>query len=380
MSQEIVKIEEIKIGNRFRKDLGELEELKKSIQEIGLLHPVVIDENNNLVAGLRRIRAFKELGYDEIPVNQIDIKDILQGEYDENIIRQNFTQSEAVAIWDAMKNYQKTGQKRPPSETDEPRVRTSKITKKSTDTLSKAKQVVEFGNQKLISEMDKTGNVNKVYRKVKAGIRKQEIKEKAKNYKEDNDIQIIQDDFRKTEIKENSIDLILTDPPYPREFLDLWQDLFIYAEKVLKPSSFLIAYSGQIHLDEIFKMKNNLIYYWMMSIEFTAKPMIIGRNIIACWKPILIFQKPPFKKIEGVIEDKIKFDYTERELHEKNWGQTIKPFEFLLEKFSQIGELVLDPFAGTGTTLLACKNKKRKCIGIEIEKQYIDIIKGRLNE
>ena len=109
MSQEIVKIEEIKIGNRFRKDLGELEELKKSIQEIGLLHPVVIDENNNLVAGLRRIRAFKELGYDEIPVNQIDIKDILQGEYDENIIRQNFTQSEAVAIWDAMKNYQKTG-------------------------------------------------------------------------------------------------------------------------------------------------------------------------------------------------------------------------------------------------------------------------------
>ena len=125
-------------------------------------------------------------------------------------------------------------------------------------------------------------------------------------------------------------------------------------------------------------MKNDLLYYWMLSIEFTSKPIISGRNIISEWKPILVFQKPPFKKNINTIGDKLKFEYTERELHDKNWGQTIKPFEFLLENFSEIGDTILEPFAGTGTTLLACKNKKRKVIGIEIEQEYVKICQGRL--
>ena len=193
-------------------------------------------------------------------------------------------------------------------------------------------------------------------------------------------IEIWQGDFneKSKDIPDNSIDLVLTDPPYPEEYLPLWQDLFRVANRVLKPSGFLVAYSGQIHLDKIFKMPNDLIYYWMMNIEFTKSPMIMGRKIYACWKPILIFQKSPFKMVENAIRDKIKFDYTERELHDKNWGQTLKPFELLVESFSKMNEKVLDPFAGTGTTLIACKNKNRSCIGIEKEEKYINLIKGRL--
>lgn len=206
-------------------------------------------------------------------------------------------------------------------------------------------------------------------------------KKKAKEYKSDA-IQIYKNDFRNysKKIDDNSIDLILTDPPYPKEYLDLWQDLFIIAERILKPSAFLICYSGQMYLDKIFKMKNDLIYYWMCNIVFSKKPLIMGRNVINEWKPILIFQKKPFKKLSKTINDTLSFEYSERNLHNKNWGQTIKPFEFLLEYFSEINNLVYEPFAGSGTTLLACQNKKRKCIGVEIEKEYIDLIKGRLNE
>jgi len=379
-----MKISNIKIGNRFRKNIGNLESLKNSIKELGLLQPIVVDEKNNLIAGYRRLLAFKELGKDDILVNVVNIKNSLRGEYDENTVRKDFAPSEAVAIWGAMESYELSGKKLPMSESDRGvrRQRASKLLKRSTDTLSKAKQVVDFGDKTLIDKMDKTGNVNRIYKQIKSERRKREVIKQAKKYKENDDIQIINNDFRNVEIADNSIDLILTDPPYPEEYLNLWQDLFLMAEKVLKPSGFLVTYSGQIHLDKIFKMKNNLIYYWTSGILFNKHiPFIAGRNVNNYWKPILVFQKAPFKKSQRAIIDLIKFDYTEeRELHDKNWGQTIKPFEILLEQFSNVGDKVLDPFAGTGTTLLACKNKKRKCIGIEIEKEYVNLIKGRLYE
>lgn len=67
---------------------------------------------------------------------------------------------------------------------------------------------------------------------------------------------------------------------------------------------------------------------------------------------------------------------------EKEHGKhpTQKPFE-LLERIilasSNEGDIILDPFAGSGTTGIAAKRLKRRFIGIEIEKEYIEIIKKR---
>ena len=65
-------ISKIRVGKRFRKDIGELETLKNSIQEIGLLQPIVVDEKNNLIAGQRRLMACKELGWKEIDVKIVE--------------------------------------------------------------------------------------------------------------------------------------------------------------------------------------------------------------------------------------------------------------------------------------------------------------------
>jgi ParB family chromosome partitioning protein len=93
-----VKISEIKIGNRFRKDLGEIHTLADSIKEIGLLQPPVINENKELIAGARRIEACKLLGWDEIAVTIVNLNDIIKGEFHENVVRKDFTMSERVAI------------------------------------------------------------------------------------------------------------------------------------------------------------------------------------------------------------------------------------------------------------------------------------------
>jgi site-specific DNA-methyltransferase (adenine-specific) len=69
-----------------------------------------------------------------------------------------------------------------------------------------------------------------------------------------------------------------------------------------------------------------------------------------------------------------------REKGEYNTHITIKPIaliEHLIKLFSKKDSLVVDPFLGSGTTALACKNTNRKCFGIEINKEYYDICLDR---
>lgn len=98
---ETVNIEEIKVVDRARKDLGKIEELAESIRELGLLQPVVITEENVLVAGERRLAACKLLGWTQIEARRVKFEDYLQqlkAERDENICRKGFTFSEMVEL------------------------------------------------------------------------------------------------------------------------------------------------------------------------------------------------------------------------------------------------------------------------------------------
>src|SRR5262245_60024250 len=95
-------INTIKVGQRFRKDMGDIAALAKSIDALGLLHPIVIDEQNNLIAGSRRLMAVRELHWDMVPVNVVNLDDPQRAERDENEERKPFTVSERVAIGQAI--------------------------------------------------------------------------------------------------------------------------------------------------------------------------------------------------------------------------------------------------------------------------------------
>ena len=96
-----MNISDITIGNRTRKNLGDIQQLANSITTIGLLHPIVVTPDNRLVAGYRRIVAYKLLGRDNIPHVTVDnLQDLLftLAEQHENTCRLDFTPSEAVEI------------------------------------------------------------------------------------------------------------------------------------------------------------------------------------------------------------------------------------------------------------------------------------------
>ena len=70
----VLPVCEIKVGPRLRKDVGDLSSLKQSIQEVGLLHPIIVDSENHLIAGLRRLKAVEMLGWKTVEVHIINVK------------------------------------------------------------------------------------------------------------------------------------------------------------------------------------------------------------------------------------------------------------------------------------------------------------------
>ena len=92
-----LNIKDIKIHKRIRKSPGNVEGLKISLQMVGLINPILVDEKNNLIAGYRRLTAAKDLGWEKIDVNVAigkNKRELLDIEAEENFNRLNFTAEE----------------------------------------------------------------------------------------------------------------------------------------------------------------------------------------------------------------------------------------------------------------------------------------------
>lgn len=97
-----MKVSEIHVGERCRKDMGDIEALAASIAEVGLLQPIVVTSDGRLVAGARRLEAVKLLGWEEVPVHVVRNLDeehlALKAERDENTCRMKLSPGDAVAL------------------------------------------------------------------------------------------------------------------------------------------------------------------------------------------------------------------------------------------------------------------------------------------
>ena len=95
----LVKIEDIKIKNRVRQNLGDMDALKESLRMYGLLNPITLNDNNELIAGERRLQAAKALGWTNINavvLSNITPAEQLELELEENNQRKEFTKEELL--------------------------------------------------------------------------------------------------------------------------------------------------------------------------------------------------------------------------------------------------------------------------------------------
>lgn len=196
-----MQLSAIQIGERHRRDMGDIKELADSIDTVGLIHPVVVTPDNKLLAGGRRIAAVKSLGWESIPVTVIhtlgDATDALLAERDENTCRKDFTPTEAAAIRAAVaeaikplaEEREKAGVKTEPCGNFPQGHKTRDVAAKGTGysgkTLDKVDktaalaadpeqpQEVRAAAQEALDEMDATGKVDKAFKKALAAVKKQ---------------------------------------------------------------------------------------------------------------------------------------------------------------------------------------------------------------
>ncbi len=239
---------------------------------------------------------------------------------------------------------------------------------------------------------------------------------------------IINDDFLKDDfISEDSIDLIVTSPPYNVDInYDSFKDNIPYekylefTEKWLSKALTLTKQDGRlclnIPLDKSKGRKESGFQSVYADIVNIAKKVgwkyfstiiwnegnISRRTAWGSWlsakapyviapvEVIIIFYKNQWPKLMSGISDITRDEFI-------NWTQGVwnfsgeskkkighpAPFPIELAKrciklFSFVGDTILDPFLGSGTTLIACNIFDRKGIGIEIDKNYCELAKNRI--
>jgi site-specific DNA-methyltransferase (adenine-specific) len=248
-----------------------------------------------------------------------------------------------------------------------------------TDRLKKRVHLND-GNKDMPFETKLThSEVQSIVNEIERAPHKEEMKKRGEMYA-DSATQLICADFLADykQLEPESVDCIITDPPYVKEWLDNYDRFALAAEYVLKPGGFLISYVGHIHLDRILSdMTTDLEYFWIACLLHKGTTSAVHSRSVQCgMKPILIMNKPPRAQPKRYFGDVIQGTGREKSAHE--WQQGEEELRQLIEPFTDPGDIILDPFMGSGTVLAMAKKMKRRAIGFDINQENVDVVKGRL--
>ena len=220
-------------------------------------------------------------------------------------------------------------------------------------------------------------------------------------------------------LPDNSVDMVLTDPPYgtTRNKWDTVVDMDAFwkeIKRVTKKNSAVLIFT-QMPFTATVVMSNHKMfrYEWIVEKNNPTGFLNVKRIPLKCHENILVFYEklPTYnpQMIQGRLHGRggtgrqsknycsfgdtkriISNTYFPRDVLKVNWQDstrglhpTQKPVslcEYFIKTYSNEGDIILDPFIGSGTTAVATVNTERKYIGFEKEKEYFDIAQNRLDK
>ena len=437
-----LKISDIKVGKRHRKDMGDLKSLANSIRQDGFLQPIGVTEKLELVFGERRLRAHKDiLKKRTILARIVDVKSIITGEYAENEIRKDFTPSERVAI---AKTIEKQIGNRHGQRTDNPLVQKFAQVppgKKTRDiaagksgfgnheTYRQAAKVVQNGTVRLIHAMD-SGKVSISAASILADADPDELEtilelderailRAANEIRQRKTAQRIEaqqaiERRAQTSVKPNwtitgdqkvvRCNLLLADPPYgitdePWEPDNIEQFTREWCLRWAKcGAEFLAIFWSQDYLFEGRKwFDESLIGY-----KFQQILVWHGRNTVKkknrstfrpSWEPIFLYRRNDCRRPVASATSDWGDDFHDLDCHvsavpQSNYnGHGLKQHPcqkpvgvmlWLINALTETGELVASPFCGVAPCGIAATQLGRKYHGIDTDAKYRKIADRRI--
>jgi len=387
--------------------INEYNRLKDDISQNGVLVPVEIDEHGNILDGHHRIQIWNELRSEGIKLE--DYPRLIRGGLSEdeklnhvrrlNLLRRHLTTDQMKPHWQEMrKNGMSFRSIAEASGVGATTVRRSvapngapeKITGKDGKKYPSKKTTVFVKNKR--QEQKTTENLQLV--NPGGTLEHRQLDRKASTYKREHEIAQLREDLPdKTERYElyqksckemaeilgpNSVDIIITDPPYPYEFIDTYSELSKTASVVLRAGGSCLFMSGQSYLPEVIKRTSKYIkYHWMLGIIMPGgHTNIYVRKLATGWKPLLWFTKGESNN-SYIGNDVFKSTGNDKTKH--NWGQNYDAFSNIVKAFCKPGHKIFDPFCGGGTTGLAAINNECYFIGSDIDSDSIKTTKNRIS-
>lgn len=209
-------------------------------------------------------------------------------------------------------------------------------------------------------------------------------------------------------IPDESIDLIVTDPPYKttargnagnsggmmQKRINMAGQVFKFNNidceeyapqfyRILKNGSHCYVMTNHVNLIHMLNTFTKCGFHFIKSLIWDKGNKIMGQYYMSQYEYVLFFRKGKGIKINhcgtsdilSVPNIKTK-DALGHNLHDTE--KPIKLMEILIDNSSQENGIVLDPFMGIGSTGIACKNLNRRFIGIELDANYYNIAKQRI--
>lgn len=221
-------------------------------------------------------------------------------------------------------------------------------------------------------------------------------------------------------LPDKSIDMVLTDPPYGTtnnkwdiapDWMALWKEL----NRVIKDHGAMLMFSQlPVAVDMISANRKLFRYEWIWKktnavgfLNANRMPLRAHENILVFYKHLPMYnpQKTQGKPWKRGARPRSSDNYGYIEPHEQinltgerhpvdviTFGKgsssevphaTQKPtalLEYLIKTYTNEGALVLDPFMGSGSTGVACANTGREFIGMELDEEFCNIAKSRIDE
>ena len=216
-------------------------------------------------------------------------------------------------------------------------------------------------------------------------------------------------------LDKDSIDCIITSPPYfnfQREYQRkggrhysqdygeitfLIEDMIQQASRVLKDKGLLFLNFGYSYSEggvlRPFRIADRFSKFDFECIDIIIwhknNPIPIQGRLTNAFEYIFVFSKSnkwKYNMPKKYIQNVWKFPVVMQNQHNKEYNYAhgamfpIKLPEKCIEIGTKEGDIVLDPFMGSGTTAVSCKKLNRKFIGFDINKDYVDSANKRLNQ